>query len=71
MGVLGPDLRVLPADYKMRVAREYGCLVGVTFRTNYLINPKGVLQVTMSDLLVGLSADEALRLAQLSQPTHD
>lgn len=36
---------------------------------NYLIDPEAVLQGTMNDLLVGLSADEALPLAQLSRLT--
>ena len=38
-GGLGPNLRIpLLADPKMRVAREYGCLIedkGITFRASY------------------------------------
>ncbi|KAH9021961.1 2-cysteine peroxiredoxin [Lactarius pseudohatsudake] len=73
-GGLGPDLRIpLLADRNMRVAREYGCLIedkGITFRASYLIDPKGILrQITMNDLPVGRSVDEALRLVQAFQFT--
>jgi len=49
---VGPDLRIpLLADRDMSVAHEYGCLIedkGITFRTSYLIDLKGVLrQITM------------------------
>ena len=61
------------ADRNMRVARDYGCLIedkGITFRASYLIDPKGVLrQITMNDLPVGRSVDEALRLVQAFQFT--
>jgi len=54
----------------MIVAREYGCLIedkGITFRASYLIDPKSILrQITMNDLPVGLSADEAFCLVQAS-----
>ena len=57
----------------MGVAREYGCLIedkGIAFRASYLIDPKGVLrQITMNDLPVGRSVDEALRLVQAFQFT--
>ena len=57
----------------MNVARDYGCLIedkGITFRASYLIDPKGVLrQITMNDLPVGRSVDEALRLVQAFQFT--
>jgi AhpC/TSA family len=73
-GGLGPNLRIpLLADRNMNVAREYGCLIedkGITFRASYLIDPKGVLrQITMNDLPVGRSVDEALRLVQAFQFT--
>jgi hypothetical protein len=52
---------------------EYGCLIedkGITFCASYLIDPKGVLrQITMNDLPVGRSVDEALRLVQAFQFT--
>ncbi|KAI9432336.1 peroxiredoxin [Lactarius indigo] len=73
-GGLGPNLSIpLLADRNMRVAREYGCLIedkGIAFRASYLIDPKGVLrQITMNDLPVGRSVDEALRLVQAFQFT--
>lgn len=47
-GCLGPNLRIpLLADHNMNVAPEYGCLIeekGFTFRTSYLIDPKGDLR---------------------------
>ena len=71
-GGLGPNLRIpLLADRNMRVAREYRCLIedkGITFRVSYLIDPKGVLrQITMNDLPVGRSVDEAIHLMQAFQ----
>lgn len=73
-GGLGPNLRIpLLADRNMRVARDYGCLIedkGIALRASYLIDPKGVLrQITMNDLPVGRSVDEALRLVQAFQFT--
>ncbi|KAI0292354.1 peroxiredoxin [Multifurca ochricompacta] len=73
-GGLGPNLRIpLLADRNMRVARDYGCLIedkGITFRGSYLIDPEGVLrQITINDLPVGRSVDEALRLIQAFQFT--
>jgi peroxiredoxin (alkyl hydroperoxide reductase subunit C) len=73
-GGLGPDLRIpLLADRSMGVARQYGCLIedkGIALRASYLIDPKGVLrQITMNDLPVGRSVDEALRLVQAFQFT--
>jgi peroxiredoxin (alkyl hydroperoxide reductase subunit C) len=73
-GGLGPNLRLpLLADRNMSVAREYGCLIedkGITFRGSYLIDPRGVLrQITINDLPVGRSVDEALRLVQAFQFT--
>jgi len=73
-GGLGPNLCLpLLADRNMGVAREYGCLIedkGISFRASYLIDPKGVLrQITMNDLHVGRSADEALCLVQAFQFT--
>jgi peroxiredoxin (alkyl hydroperoxide reductase subunit C) len=57
----------------MGVARKYGCLIedkGIALRASYLIDPKGVLrQITMNDLPVGRSVDEALRLVQAFQFT--
>jgi len=73
-GGLGPSLRIpLLADRNMNVAREYRCLIEdkwISFRAGYLINPKGVLRpITMNDLPVVRSVDEALRLVQAFQFT--
>ncbi|KAH9954988.1 thioredoxin-like protein [Lactifluus volemus] len=73
-GGLGPSLQIpLLADRNMRVARDYGCLIedkGITFRASYLIDPNGTLrQITVNDLPVGRSVDEALRLVQAFQFT--
>jgi peroxiredoxin (alkyl hydroperoxide reductase subunit C) len=73
-GGLKPDLRIpLLADRSMGVAREYGCLIedkGIALRASYLIDPRGVLrQITMNDLPVGRSVDEALGLVQAFQFT--
>ncbi|KAI0275832.1 peroxiredoxin [Russula aff. rugulosa BPL654] len=75
-GGLGPNLRIpLLADRNMQVARDYGCLIedkGIALRASYLIDPKGVLrQITMNDLPVGRSVDEALRLVQAFQFTDE
>ncbi|KAH9981797.1 peroxiredoxin [Russula compacta] len=75
-GGLGPNLRIpLLADRNMRVAREYGCLIedkGIAFRASYLIDPKGALrQITINDLPVGRSVDEAIRLVQAFQFTDE
>jgi len=74
MGGLGPNLRIpLLADRNTRVARDYGCLIedkGIALRASYLVDPKGLLrQITMNDLPVGRSVDEALRLVQAFQFT--
>jgi peroxiredoxin (alkyl hydroperoxide reductase subunit C) len=61
------------ANRTMRVARDYGCLIedkGIALRASHLIDPKGVLrQITMNDLPVGRSVDEALRLVKAFQYT--
>jgi alkyl hydroperoxide reductase subunit AhpC len=74
VGGLGPNLGIpLQVDRNMSVAREYRCLIedkGITFLASYLIDPKGVLrQITMNDLPVGRSVDEALCLVQALQFT--
>jgi alkyl hydroperoxide reductase subunit AhpC len=73
-GGLGPNLHIpLLADRSTQLARSYGCLIpdkGIALRASYLIDPKGVLrQITMNDLPVGRSVDEALRLVQAFQFT--
>jgi peroxiredoxin (alkyl hydroperoxide reductase subunit C) len=68
------NLRILLlADRNMRVVRYYGCLMeekGITFHASYLVDPKGVLrQITMNDLPVRCSVNEAPRLVQAFQFT--
>ncbi|KAI0067420.1 thioredoxin-like protein [Artomyces pyxidatus] len=73
-GGLGPNLHLpLLADKSMSISRSYGCLVeekGISLRASYLIDPKGILrQITINDLPVGRSVDEALRLVKAFQFT--
>ncbi|KAH9957582.1 thioredoxin-like protein [Russula dissimulans] len=73
-GGLGPNLRLpLLADRNMQVSRKYGVLIeekGIALRGSFLIDPQGVLrQVTVNDLPVGRSVDEALRLVKAFQFT--
>ena len=72
-GGLGPDLKLpLLSDKAHKVSKEYGVLTedGVTLRGSFLIDPKGVLrQITVNDLPVGRSVDEAIRLIQAFQFT--
>ena len=70
-----PSLRIpLLADRSMNVTREYGCLIEdkwISFRASYSIDPKGVLRpITMNDLPVVRSVDEALRLVRPGIPIH-
>jgi alkyl hydroperoxide reductase subunit AhpC len=69
----GPICIPLLADHNVSVAREYRCLIedkGITFRTSYLIDPKGVLrQIATNDLPIGFCVEEALRLVQAFQFT--
>jgi peroxiredoxin 2/4 len=57
----------------MCVVRDYECLVedkDITFRGSYLIDPNdsdSLCQITVDDLLVGRSVNEALRLVQAFQ----
>jgi len=57
----------------MQVSRKYGVLIeekGITLRGSFLIDPKGVLrQLSVNDLPVGRSVDEALRLVKAFQFT--
>lgn len=67
-GGLGSMNIPLLADKTMEISRTYGCLKedeGVAFRALYIIDDKGNLrQITINDLPVGRSVDEALRLVQ-------
>jgi peroxiredoxin (alkyl hydroperoxide reductase subunit C) len=73
-GGLGPNLRIpLLADRSMQVSRKYGVLIedkGITLRGSFLVDPKGILrQITVNDLPVGRSVDEAVRLVKAFQFT--
>lgn len=72
-GGLG-ELKVpLLADPSHKMSRDYGVLIedaGVCLRGAFLIDPQGVLrQITVNDLPVGRSVDEALRLLDAFQFT--
>ena len=62
------------ADLSKQIAKDYGVLVedgpdaGVALRGLFVINPEGILrQITINDLPVGRSVDEALRLVAAFQ----
>jgi len=66
LGGLGGVSIPLLADRNHKLSKDYGVLIeeeGVALRGSFLIDPKGTLrQVTINDLPVGRSVDEALRL---------
>ncbi|OQV17270.1 Peroxiredoxin-2 [Hypsibius exemplaris] len=70
-GGLGPMKIPLLADFNKKMSRNYGVLIeedGIALRGMFLIDPKQVLrQITVNDLPVGRSVDEALRLVQAFQ----
>jgi len=72
-GGLGNMKIPLLADKSGDVARRYGVLIeedGIAFRGLFIIDDKGNLrQITINDLPVGRSVDEALRLVQAFQFT--
>lgn len=59
------------SDKTYKMARDYGCLIdeaGVALRAMYIVSDKGVLRhVTINDLPVGRSLEEASRLVQAFQ----
>ena len=58
------------ADLTKQVARDYGVLLdeGVALRGLFLIDPEGVIRhITINDLPIGRSVDEALRVLQAAQ----
>ncbi|EIM80687.1 peroxiredoxin [Stereum hirsutum FP-91666 SS1] len=74
-GGIGPNLELpLIADKNHKISRDYGVLLedkGVALRGSFLIDPKGILrQITVNDLPVGRSVDEALRLVKAFQFTE-
>lgn len=69
-GIAGVKIPLL-ADVTKAVARDYGVLIeegpdaGVALRGLFVIDPEGKLRhITMNDLPVGRSVDEALRVVQ-------
>jgi len=72
-GGLGKMEIPLLADITKKIASAYGCLAdgeneGVAYRATYIIDKKGVLRhMTISDLPVGRSIDEVLRLVKAFQ----
>ena len=67
-GGLGGVHVPLISDRSHRIAKEYGVLIedeGVTHRAMFIIDPRGVIrQVTINDVNVGRSVDEARRLLE-------
>lgn len=71
-GGLGPNLRLrLLADKSMKIARDYNVLLeeeGVALRAMFIIDPQGIIrQMTVNDIAVGRSTEEALRLIRALQ----
>lgn len=68
-GIAGVTIPLL-ADLKKEVARDYGVLLpdGVALRGLFVIDPKGIVRhITVNDLPIGRSVDEALRVVQAVQ----
>lgn len=74
-GGLGSMNIPLLADKSMKIARDYGVLdeeTGIPFRGLFIIDGKQNLrQITMNDLPIGRSVDEALRLVQAVKFTDE
>ncbi|OLL22081.1 Peroxiredoxin TSA1 [Neolecta irregularis DAH-3] len=76
LGGVGPVNIPLMSDKNHKIARDYGVLIedaGIALRGLFLIDPNGILrQITINDLPVGRSTDEAIRLldAFLFVETH-
>ncbi|XP_012889633.1 PREDICTED: peroxiredoxin-2 [Dipodomys ordii] len=74
-GGLGPLNIPLLADVTRSLSLNYGVLKkdeGIAYRGLFIIDGKGVLrQITVNDLPVGRSVDEALRLVQAFQYTDE
>lgn len=71
-GGLGETQIALLADPSHAISRDYGVLLdgGIALRGSFLIDPKGTLrQMTVNDLPVGRSVDEAMRLLKAFQFT--
>ena len=77
MGDLGTMQMPLLADENMSISKSYGVLkedegIPLALSGLFIIDPKGMLKlITISDLPVGPSVDETLRLGQAFQFTDD
>ncbi|KAF6306956.1 peroxiredoxin 2 [Rhinolophus ferrumequinum] len=71
---LGINIPLL-ADVSRNLSHDYGVLKkdeGIAYRGLFIIDGKGILrQITINDLPVGRSVDEALRLVQAFQYTDE
>lgn len=68
-GIQGVTIPLL-ADVTKKIASDYGVLLpdGVALRGLFVIDPKGVVRsITINDLPIGRSVDEALRVVQAGQ----
>jgi len=67
-GGLGQLGYPLLSDLNKQIAKDYGVLLekeGIALRGMFIIDPKGILrQITINDLPIGRSVDEALRLIE-------
>ncbi|XP_006900830.1 PREDICTED: peroxiredoxin-2-like [Elephantulus edwardii] len=74
-GGLGPLNIPLLADVTRSLSLDYGVLKedeGIAYRGLFIIDGKGILrQITINDLPVGRSVEEALRLVQAFQYTDE
>lgn len=56
------------SDINKEIARSYGVLLekeGIALRGMFIIDPNGILrQITINDLPIGRSVDEALRIIE-------
>lgn len=71
-GGLGTETKIpILSDLKKTIASDYRCLAAngdVALRASYIIDAKGIIrQITVNDLPVGRSVDEALRLIKAFQ----
>lgn len=69
-GIRGITIPLL-ADVTKEIARDYGVLIedeGIALRGLFIIDPSGVVRhITINDLPIGRSVDEAIRLIQALQ----
>lgn len=70
-GGLGEMKIPLLSDFTKQISKDYGVLLeapGIALRGLFIIDPKGIVRhVTINDLPIGRSVDEALRLVKALQ----